>query len=314
MRTLPFSLLVLTCLLALLGLRFALDPLVRHVAETIEDKSAGGSDAVMALPPKPTGSERPASEDGTGEGQALLTLEGCLGMATDVQDVCLQQLARQKAARDPDGALQVCERIRDEELRWECHADVAENVAPVDRTVAERICEGITPQKWRGQCNFGIGLALAETDWAYALARCDHAEAFRDFCRHDVVGEVALVNVEPAIAFCAREEGDELTRKTCWHGIGKYLARRDFKEAEAACRRATQQWQGTCFHAIGWGASERDPDGALANCNTLPDFSDKCRQGVAYQLKRFDPERGIALCEGMRSDSVRSDCLAFLKR
>ena len=315
MRTFPFSLLVCACMAVLLGLRFGLEPLAVRVAGAIAESAAGPPEGVMALPPKPEGlDQRPAGEDGAGEGQALLTLDGCMAMAADVRDVCLQALARQQAGRDPVGALQVCDRIQDEALRLECDADVAETIAPRDRAAAEAICVKIPVMKWRGQCHFGIGLALAELDPAYALGRCEHAEAFRDFCRHDVVGEIALEDVEPAIAFCAREEGDTLTRKTCWHGIGKYLARRDFREAATACERGTESWRGNCYHGIGWGAAERDVDAALVSCDTVPRYADNCRQGVAHQLKRFDPARGIALCEGIATSSIRERCLAFLKR
>lgn len=313
MRSLPFTLLVVACMAVLLGLRFGLEPLAR-VAAGVE-AAAAPPDGVMALPPKPEGLDaRPAGEDGSGEGQAILTVAACSNMAADVRDVCFQALARQSAARDPQGALQVCERIVDDELRLECEADVAETVAPVDRAAAEAICVAIPVMKWRGQCHFGMGLALAEIDPDYALGRCEHAEAFRDFCRHDVVGEVALETLEPAVAFCAREEGDTLTRKTCWHGIGKYLARRDFAEAGAACDRATEQWRGNCWHGVGWGAAERDPDATLAACANVPRYADNCRQGVAHQLKRFDPARGIALCESIATSSIRERCLAFLTR
>jgi hypothetical protein len=187
-------------------------------------------------------------------------------------------------------------------------------LAPIDRDAAAAICVAIPVMKWRGQCHFGMGLALAEIDPAYALGRCEHAEAFRDFCRHDVVGEVALESLAPAVAFCAKEEGDPLTRKTCWHGIGKYLARRDFAEAVAACGQATEASRGNCFHGLGWGAAERDPDATLAACAGLPAYADNCRQGVAHELKRADPTRGIAICESIQTTSVRDRCLTFLKR
>jgi hypothetical protein len=311
-RSLPFSLLTLACFLALLGLRFALAPLAAHVAHAVEQNVT--AEAVMAMPPKPEGL---APVEGAGEGEgsgALLTRESCAGMAPELRDVCWQALARQSAARDPEGALSICAEVSDAELRDECHSDVAEAVAPVDRAAGERICAALGTIKWRGQCHFGMGLALAEIDPAYALSRCEHAEAFRDFCRHDVVGEVALEDLEPAVAFCAREEGDTLTRKTCWHGIGKYLARRDIDEAAAACGRATEEWRGNCFHGLGWGAAERDPDAALAGCERLAPYVDNCRQGVAHQLKRFDPARAVALCESIGTESIRARCLQFVRR
>ncbi len=311
MRALPFTLLVVACFCALLALRFALDPLAERVKAVIAPQAV--AEAVLAVPPKPEGLEAPAAAEGSGPG-ALLTREACDGMAEAVRATCYQALARQTAARDPEGALAVCARIADEDLRLECHSDVAEAAAPVDRAAAEQICAAIPRVKWRGQCHFGMGLALAELDPPDALGRCEKAEIFRDFCRHDVVGEVALVALEPAVAFCAREEGDDLTRKTCWHGVGKYLARRDAREAAAACGGATEAWRGNCFHGVGWGAAERDADAALAACGGFAGYADNCRAGVAYQLKRFDPERAVSLCESIGSERVRARCLAFVTR
>jgi hypothetical protein len=311
-RSLPFTVLVALCFAVLLGLRFALEPLAARVAAVVSPEQPGG-EATLAVPPKPEGLE-PKGEGTDGGGGALLSREACERMGDAVRATCFQALARQSAARDPQGALQVCALIEDEDLRWECHADVAEAVAPVDRVAAEAICVAIPRVKWRGQCHFGMGLALAELDPADALGRCEQAEIFRDFCRHDVVGEVALVDLEPAVAFCAREQGDALTRKTCWHGIGKYLARRDAQEAATACGRATDAWRGNCFHGVGWGAAERDADAALAACGTFVGYVDNCRQGVAHQLKRFDPSRAVSLCESIGTDTIRARCLSFVTR
>ncbi len=319
MRSGPFALLVLAWFLALLGLRWAAEPLaagLAHLATRVEDASA--NERAIALPPKPEGlvppsPTGPGSEGGSGAA-TLLTREACMARPQSLHDVCLQALARQGGAADPAGSAARCAEVRDPELREECLADVAEAAAPNDRAASERICAGVTARKWRGQCQFGIGLALAETDPTYALGRCEHAEAFRDFCRHDVVGEVALADLAPAVAFCAQEEGDALTRKTCWHGIGKYLARRDAREAAAACGKATEAWRGNCFHGVGWGAAERDPDAALAACASFVPHAENCRQGVAHQLKRFDAPRALALCESLTDTRLRARCLAFVKR
>ena len=317
MRSGPFALLVLAWFLALLGLRWAAEPLaagIAHLTTRAMDDDPG--ERGITLPPKPEGYEPPAAPGSSGEGAAAarLTREGCLARPASLHDVCLQALARQDAATDPTGSAARCSDVRDAELREECLADVAEAAAPADRAASEQICGQVTARKWRGQCHFGIGLALAETDPAYALGRCEHAEAFRDFCRHDVVGEVALANLAPAVAFCAQEEGDDLTRKTCWHGIGKYLARRDAVEAAAACLQATEAWRGNCFHGVGWGAAERDPDAALAACAAFGAYTENCRQGVAHQLKRFDTPRALALCESLGDARLRGRCLAFVRR
>ena len=315
MSTRAFVLLYLACLLGMLGLRFGLEGVMVQV-QAATATEALRPDAVMAMPPKPQGAQDLPEAMGQGEGgSALLTRARCDSTEPGLKDICYHQLARQGAERDPQASLKICALVADHETLLECISDIAELRAIVDRDGSVAICKTLTDSvKWRGQCNFGIGLALAETDPTFALARCEDAEVFRDFCRHDVVGEVALVDLAPAVAVCAREEGDTLTRKTCWHGIGKYLARRDFQEASAACQQATLSWRGNCYHGVGWGASERDPDGTLAQCDALGIYRDNCQQGVAHQLKRADPERAIALCEAIQTDEIRTRCLAFVTK
>lgn len=312
MRTGSFSLLVMVCLAVLLGLRFGLERLAPALAADAASVAPTEPGAVMAVPPKPEGlGDAPAGE---GDGPAaILTASRCEAMPAELRDTCFQALARQQAGADPDGALAVCARLSEQALLEECHADVAESIAVMNRTRSESICAGIASVKWRGQCNFGIGLALAETDAEYAVARCAHAEVYQTFCRHDVVGEIALVDLAAAQTICAREEGDWLTQKTCWHGI-KYLARRSAAEAIASCAATTPAWMSNCFHGVGWGAAERDPDAALAACETVGEWSDNCRHGVANQLKRADPQRAVALCESISKSETRARCLEFVTR
>lgn len=315
MRSVPFTILVIAVFLALLGAQLVL---VHGWVEVEGAPAPMAQSEAMAIPPKPSGLKPTVAADGEGEGERRLTFEACAGMATAVQDVCWQALARQQALADPQGALTVCAQVVDPELKLECVDDIAEATTLTDRAGAEQICNDVQDRKWRGQCWFGVGLAWAETDADYALTRCDRAEAFERFCRHDVVGEVSLVNLDAGVAFCARGEAehadDDLTRKTCWHGIAKYLARRDVIEAAEACGRATESWRGTCFHGLGWGASERDPDRALAACPGFGAYADYCTQGVAHELKRVDPTRAHALCEAIGTSSVRSRCLEFVGR
>ncbi len=314
MRPLTFTLFYLVWLAALVALRFLLPFWLDAERATVVKNDV--RESVMAVPPKPLGVDdgalNPAGAGSGGHGR--LTEAVCANMASGVRDVCWQALARQGAVRDPEGALQICDRAVDVELRHECHADIAETLAPANRSRAEAICGAIPTLKWRGQCHFGIGLSLAETDAQYAMGRCDHAEAFLRFCRHDVVGEVALADRDLAVTICAEEVGDKLTRSTCWHGIGKYLARRDVAEARAACEVATESWRDNCFHGLGWGAAERDADTTLVACGTMGAYADSCRQGVAHQLKRSDPERAIALCASISTATIRERCLGFVRR
>ena len=310
MDTFPFSLLVAGCLSVLVGVRFGLEAALPSLSDSIEvASSALESGPTMQMPPKPAG----LSEPGNGEGAAaVLTPARCAAMATAIRDTCTQALARQIARSDPQEALRHCLDVGEEAMQFECRADVAETIAAAHRDDALAICAEIPSVKWRGQCHFGVGLALAEVDPEFAIARCDDAEAFRAFCRHDVVGEVSLVNLPAAVAICGREEGDALTRKTCWHGIGKYLARRDIREAGSACSQATTSWQGLCFHGVGWGAAERDVDAALSGCAEFSTFADNCRHGVANELKRTDPQREQAICESLQNSEARGKCLAFV--
>ncbi len=294
----------------LLGVRFGLEGMLGERAGEVEVATASvESGPTMQMPPKPAG----LGEPGNGEGEATaLTPARCAAMAAEIRDTCTQALARQIASADPQEALRHCLGVAEEAMRFECRADVAETIAAAHRDDALAICREIPSVKWRGQCHFGVGLALAEIDPEGAIARCDDAEAFRTFCRHDVIGEMSLVNLPAAVAICAREEGDALTRKTCWHGIGKYLARRDVREAGSACLQATPSWQGLCFHGVGWGAAERDVDAALLGCGGFSTFADNCRHGVANELKRTDPQREQAICESLQNSEARAKCLAFV--
>lgn len=318
MGTPAFFLLFLLCLASSLGARFGLEAWLGAVGSKVEAAMAA-PDSVMALPPKPEGLDRTepeqlgsSSEQG---GMGALTPSACeKRYEGDYRDLCYQTAARQTGARDPVGAIEVCKKITKEDLMFECQADVAEASAVVDRSFGEGLCPTIPSVKWRGQCHFGMGLALAEVDSSVALGMCEKAEIFRDFCRHDVVGEVALVDLDAAVAFCSREEGDTLTRKTCWHGIGKYIARRDQDEAAAACDLATASWRGNCYHGLGWGSAERDADAATAGCEKRGIYRDNCRQGVAYQQLRFDPARSVALCETIKDDTIKAKCLGWVRR
>lgn len=310
MDSLPFSALVVACFAALLGVRFGLEAgLPAPTAAALEaDREAGGA---MAVPPKPAGLT-PAAGDGTGEGDTLLTPDTCVGMVEKLRPTCWQALARQTAGADPEEALRVCGRLTDTELLYECQADVAEAVAPLDRAFSLRVCGAVPAVKWRGQCHFGMGLALAETDPEYAVSLCDKAENFYEFCRHDVLGEAAMVDTTVPLAVCSRNEGTRIAQKTCWHGPGKYLARRDMLEAAAFCDRTPPEHRRMCYHGLGWGGAERDVDAALASCAGFGDYADNCRHGVANQLKRSDPVREQAICESLTNPEAKAKCLAFV--
>lgn len=209
---------------------------------------------VISVPPKPKGVQDVAAGDGD---EVIYTEAGCLKQPAQFQDICFHQLARQKALTDLVGANEMCQRVGSEEMVWECLADIAELYSTVDRDASLALCPSIAKKKWRDQCVFGIALAWSTTDSPWAFRRCDQAGQWRDFCRHDVNGEIAVVDVTLALANCAKEEGDLLTRKTCWHGIGKYLARVDVDAAFAACEQVpagpNNLYRENCIHGLGWG-------------------------------------------------------------
>lgn len=277
--------------------------------ETVIDKVQ----RVISVPPKPKGVQEVATGDGD---EVIYTEEGCLKQPEQFQDICFHQLARQKALTDLVGASEMCQRVQTEEMVWECLADVAELYSPVDRDAALALCPSIDRKKWRDQCVFGIALAYSTVDSPWAFRRCDDAGQWRDFCRHDVNGEIAVVNVELALANCAKEEGDLLTRKTCWHGIGKYLARVDVDAAFGACAQVpsgpNNLYRENCIHGLGWGASETAEEGFIPTCRRAGDERDSCLLGIAYNLRRFDIDRGLKICAQVQRGDLKEQCNRFV--
>ena len=268
---------------------------------------------VISVPPKPKGVQEVVTGDGD---EVIYTEEGCLKQPEQFQDICFHQLARQKALTDLVGASEICQRVQTKDMVWECLADVAELYSPVDRDVALALCPSIERKKWRDQCVFGIALAYSTVDSPWAFRRCDDAGQWRDFCRHDVNGEIAVVNVDLALANCAKEEGDLLTRKTCWHGIGKYLARVDVDAAFAACEQVPSGpknlYRENCIHGLGWGASETAEENFIPSCRRAGDERDSCLLGIAYNLRRFDIDRGLRICAQVQRSDLNDQCNRFV--
>ncbi len=269
----------------------------------------------MAVPPKPD-SQPPAG--GSASGRALYDEQTCLRYQGDFKDVCFHALARQRAARDLNGALQACQVVSRDRLRFECMADVAELHVPTSLEAARKVCPTIPGRKWRDQCFFGIATALVETDSRLALRTCDDSGMWRDFCRHDVLGETSLRDLDFVLDVCSREEGDLLTRKSCWHGIGKYIGRQDLDAAFSACGRVPPGPSGiyreNCVHGVGWAAGERLGAAGARRCVAAGPLSGSCRLGVAFQLKRIDPAAAMDICLSVTRDDLRDHCQSFLSR
>jgi len=264
----------------------------------------------IAVPPKPDGA-RPVS--GSGDEGAHYTVEGCRAREGQLRDLCFHQLAIQRAPTDLQGGLDACAEVADGAGRAECQADVAEGYARFDRDAALGVCPTIPRKKWRDQCVFGIALAWATTDSEWAFRLCDQAGQWHDFCRHDVNGEISQINVDLALSHCAEEQGDLLRRKSCWHGIGKYLARQDVDAAFAACARVPEGlYRQNCLHGLGWGASESQGVAFLPTCDRAGPDIDSCRLGVAYELSRTDPQGAAAVCPQVQRDDLRAQCQRFV--
>ncbi len=263
----------------------------------------------VAIPPKPEG-VKPVQ----GKGGERVTEAQCLAYTGQFRDVCFHHLARQKAPTDLQGAATACREVASAKERQECLADAAELHAPTDRAAALALCPTIGRKKWRDQCVFGIALAVVSPDPHGAFKLCDQAGMWRDFCRHDVNGEIAVVDTPQALAFCAAEEGGQLTRKSCWHGIGKYIARVDVARALAACQQVPAGlYRENCIHGLGWGAAEKGGIGFARQCGMAGAQADSCRLGVAYNQRRFDQVAAEQICADVRRPDLRQQCLDFVR-
>jgi len=310
MTPLPFFSLYLACLgiclAAIEGLQMGWEkepePPPQRIAE------------VIAVPPKPEGARAP--EKGSGQGEAY-TREGCMELSTDYRDACFSALAWQLAERDPEGALAACLGIESQDSRWECHSDVAEMHALQNAGVSESICLGIPRKRWHDQCWFGLGLAHAKVKFGQARAYCERAGMWRDFCRHDVNGEIAQVDGREALAWCNLEEGTLLQRKTCYHGLGKYLGRTDPEQARVLCDEVPEHeplYVQNCHHGLGWALAEKQEENALVFCQGKSSQADSCLLGVSAHAKRLDPGRAYEICIGVESRILRDRCTAFARR
>ena len=278
-----------------------------------EEEIAEPSVSLIAIPPKPEGA---LDLQGDGGNATHYTQEKCENHREKYRDLCFHQLARQSATSDLIGAQKACVQIEEKDVMWECLSDIAEQYAPFDREASLELCPSIKNKKWRDQCVFGIALALSTIDSPWAFATCDRAGKWRDFCRHDVNGEIAVVNVDLALEHCGREEGDLLTRKSCWHGIGKYIGRVDIDRAFLACERVPlgpqNLYRENCHHGLGWAGSEQMGADFAQTCARSGERRDSCLLGVAYNLRRFAPEQGMRLCNTVQRDDLRTQCEQFL--
>jgi hypothetical protein len=264
----------------------------------------------VAVPPRPEGT-RPVQ--GEGDEAYRYTEVACRKHEGELRDICFQQLAGQRAATDLQGGLDACELIEDVDKHGECMASVGELHANTDRVAALAVCPTIDKGKWKDQCVFGIALALAGPDPEYAFRLCDEAGRWLDFCRHDVNGEISQVDPQSAYDHCAAEEGDLLRRKSCWHGIGKYVGRVDLPGAWEWCAKVPNGpddlYRENCIHGLGWAGAERFGREFVPECDKAGEKRDSCLLGVAYNLKRFDAAAGVELCQVVSRSDLKARCL-----
>jgi hypothetical protein len=299
------------CVAAVQGARAARASLPDPVERELERWVA------VAIPPKPETELDRGTPGAEGEGTRY-DEAACDRYEGDFRDVCYHALARQRAARDLDGALLACEVVERRRLRNECLADAAELHVGTDLGAARGVCPGIPARKWRDQCYFGIAMALVGRDPQRALLGCEDAGIWRDFCRHDVLGEVSVSDLDFVLEACGREQGDLLTRKTCWHGIGKYIGRVDLPRAFEACERVpmgpSNLYRENCIHGAGWAAGERFADAGLSHCGRAGALEDSCRLGVAFQIERSQPQRAVEICRSVARVDLREHCLDWVSR
>lgn len=313
MTTLPFSRLYACCLAVCFGAVEALragwepEPPPPAPPQPVEQ-------VALAVPPRPEG-VRPVQ--GSGDDTFVYTEQKCVSLDDRYRDICYHQLSRQRALTDLDGALDACARIAEDDVSMECRADAAELHARVDRARSLDVCPAIARKKWRDQCVFGIAIALSHDDPAWAFRLCDDAGQWRNFCRHDVNGEISQFDVDLALSHCAAEEGDLLMRKSCWHGIGKYVARVDVDGAFAACARVPlgpdDLYRENCYHGLGWGAAETAGVGFVADCARAGEKADSCMLGVAYNLRRFDVDGALGICDRVGRADLHDQCVRFAR-
>lgn len=264
---------------------------------------------VIAVPPKPQGAE----SEGEGEGTRY-TEEACRKHQGDYREACFHGLALQRAERDPEGALAACAELPEGASRWECQSDVAEIHSRIEPVWSETLCPTIPSRKWRDQCFFGIALAWSVHDFDYARDTCEQAGQFKNFCRHDVNGEIAQVAPQAALQWC--HEPHDFPRKWCYHGLGKYLGRTDPPVATATCLEVPEKqgWREQCFHGLGWALAEQDAEDALLSCREAPsEMQDSCYMGVSANMRRFDAQRSLEICELVRDRDDHRGCVHFAR-
>ena len=118
---------------------------------------------------------------------------------------------------------------------------------------------------------FGIALAYSTVDSPWAFRRCDDAGQWRD-CRHDVNGEIAVVNVNWRLPIVPKRKGTYSLAKLAGT-VSVNTWRVDVDAAFAACDQVpsgpNNLYRENCIHGLGWGASE-----------TAEDFIPTCRRVV----------------------------------
>ena len=110
------------------------------------------------------------------------------------------------------------------------------------------------------------------------------------------------------------KQTDNLMRRTCFHGIGKYLGKSMQDKAITYCGQIKESdIKKSCYHGAGWGVSEISDSGkAVSYCKKIKsNFTDNCLVGVAWQISKTNNELSKKICENVINKVAKTKCLNF---
>ena len=239
----------------------------------------------------------------------------CNEFSDDYKSTCLKMYALKSAANDFEEAWKICKQIDQNLLRDECYNDIIIEIGKEKPEEIKKYCNEINSEKWRGECYFNMALFLTKINITKAFAICNKAEIYVPFCYHDVAGEASLINTTKALNICEKQV-DNLTKRTCFHGIGKYLGRNKPDKAIIYCNQIEDKgYKESCYHGLGWGMAEIDMgnmDYARSNCEGIEsELKNNCFIGVAWKLSKNDKEKAKEVCNNIKNEQIKKECLNF---
>ena len=67
-----------------------------------------------------------------------------------------------------------------------------------------------------------------------------------------------------------------------------------------------------CFHGAGWGAAESAGSAFARQCRRAGEQEDSCKLGVAYNLRRREPQAALDICASVGRADLRSKCDTYV--